>query len=99
MRPLARVGVFIQVRAVEFGESVSVTREVCGGPVEEDAQSGVMAAVDKLHEISGRAVTAGGGEVTDGLIAPGAVEGVLHDGQQLDVGVTKLFHVRNELIA
>src|SRR5258707_8867896 len=99
MSALARVGMFVQVSAIEFGEAVRVAGEVGWSPVEEDAQACVMAAVDKLHEFSGRAIAAGGGEVADGLIAPGTVEGMLHDWEQLDVGVAELFYVRNELIA
>ena len=59
---------------------------------------GLVAAVDKLHEIRGRAKAAGGGEVAERLVAPGAVERMLHDGQQFDVGVAEILHVGNELI-
>ena len=57
-----------------------------------------MAAVDEGHEVGGRTVAAGGGEIAESLVAPGAVEGMLHDGKQLDVGVAEIFYVRNELI-
>ena len=59
----------------------------------------VVAAVDKFHEFRGGAVAAGGGEVANRLIAPGAVEGMLHDGKQFDVGVAEILDVGNELIA
>src|SRR5258707_12352628 len=99
MSALAGIGVLVKVRAVEFSEAVGIAREVRGGPIEEDAQAGVVAAVDKLHEFSGRAVAAGGGEIADGLVAPGTVEGILHDGPQVDVGVAEVFYGGNWLIA
>ena len=33
------------------------------------------------------------------LVAPGAVEGMLHDGEQFDVGVAKFFYVGDKLVA
>src|SRR5580700_9476839 len=99
MRALARVGVLVEVRAVELREAEGVAREMRGSPVQENADAGVMAAIDKLHELSGSAVAAGGSEVANRLVAPGTVERVFHDGKQLDVGVAKILDVGNKLIA
>src|SRR5258708_32440754 len=66
-------------------------------PIENAADAILMAAVDEVHEIGGRTEAAGGGVVAEGLVAPGAVEGVLHDGEQFDVGVAKLSDVGDEL--
>ena len=51
--------------------------------------SGLVAAIDKFHEIGGSAEAAGGGEVAERLVAPGAVEGMLHDGEQFDVACSR----------
>src|SRR5580704_10292650 len=99
MGALARVGMLVKMRAVEFGEAEGVTREVRGSPVEKNADARVMAAVDKFHEFRGRAVTAGRREIANRLIAPGAVEGMLHDGEQLDVRIAEIFDVGDELVA
>src|SRR5580658_931992 len=99
MGALTRVGMFVEMRAIELREAKGVAREMRGSPVEKNADAGVVAAVDKLHKFSGGAVAAGGGEIADRLIAPGAVEGMLHDGKQLDVRVAEVFNVRDELIA
>src|SRR5258705_10142138 len=85
--------------AVEFGEAVRVARKMRGSPIEKDAEARVVAAIDKVHEIGGSAVAAGGGKIADGLVAPGAVEGMLHDGEQLDVGIAEFLYVGDELIA
>ena len=75
----ARVGVFVEMRAVEKGEAVRVAREMRGSPIEQHADAFLVALVDEIHEIFGRAVAAGDGEVADGLIAPRGVERMLHD--------------------
>jgi len=66
-----------------------------GGPIEEHADAGLVQAIDELHEIVGRAVAAGGREVADGLIAPGAVERMLHHGHEFDVRETHLLQIGN----
>ena len=69
-----------------------------GSPIEKDADTGLMTAIDKLHEFGGRTVAAGGGEVAESLVAPRTVEGVLHYREQLDVGVAEIFYIGDELI-
>src|SRR5882762_9568756 len=98
MSALARVGVFEKMSAVELREAVSVAREVRGSPIEQDANAFLVAAVDKFLKIRGRAEAAGGGVIAEGLVAPGAVKGMLHDGEQFDVGVAEIFDVWNELV-
>jgi hypothetical protein len=65
---------------------VLITREVARHPVEDDADALLVELVDQVHEALGRAEAAGGGEVAGGLVPPGAVERVLHDGEELDMG-------------
>ena len=52
--------------------------------------------VHEEHEVLGRAVAARGREVAEGLVAPGAVERVLHERQELDVGEAHLLDVVGE---
>ena len=94
----ARIGVLVEMRAVELGQAVGVVGEVGRRPIENHAQALLMAAIHEVHEVGGRAVAAGGGEIADGLVAPGAVEGMLHDGQQLDVREAHLLDVGNQLV-
>ncbi len=72
MKALARIGVLVEVRAVEVGEAVLVGGEVRGHPVENDADAVLVQVVDQVHEVLRRAVAAGGREVAGGLVAPGA---------------------------
>ena len=81
-----RIGVFVEVRAVEISQPVPVGGEVRGHPVENHADIVLVQVVDQEHQVLRRPVAAGGGEVAGGLIAPGAVEGMLHQRQELHVG-------------
>ena len=83
---LARVLVLVERGAVEAAQAVPVGGEVGGHPVQDDADAVLVEHVDEVHEVLGRAVAAGRREVADRLVAPRAVEGVLHDRQELDVG-------------
>jgi len=82
----APVRVLVQRRAVEAGQAVRVAREVRRHPVQDDAEPGAVRGVDEGGEVRGRPEAAGRREQADGLVAPGAVEGMLADRQQLQVG-------------
>src|ERR1700730_17590555 len=96
MEALACIGVLEQVSAVEEGEAVAVGREVRWDPVENDRDAMLVQIVDEVHEILRRAVTRRRSEVTCGLISPGTVERMLHDGEQFDVRESELIHVVGE---
>ena len=95
--PLAPVGVLVAGGAVELVEPVGVLAEVGGHPVEDDADAGLVHVVHEVHEVLGRAVPGGGGEVAGALIAPAGVVGVLGDGQQLDEVEAHLLDVGGQL--
>jgi hypothetical protein len=76
----ARVLVLVQVRAVEAREGMRVGREVRRHPVQEDADALLVQRVDEDHQVLRRAVARARCVVPGGLVAPGAVEGVLVTG-------------------
>ena len=85
-------------RAVEHAQAVLVAREVCRHPVDDDADAVGMEPVHEVHEVLGRAVAARGREKARDLVAPGALVGVLRDGQELHVGVVHLLAVGRKLV-
>ena len=97
---LAALGVRVLIAGlpVKVVQAELVLGEVGGHPVHDDADAGFMELIHKGHEVLGGAVAAGGGEIARDLIAPASIEGVLHDGQQLHVGVAHLLDVRDELV-
>ena len=98
MLPLARVGVLVERGAVEAGERELVAGEVGGHPVEEHPDPRPVEPVHEGHELGGFPVAPGGGEVSRDLVAPGAVEGMLHHRHQFHVGEAELLHVGDETI-
>ena len=93
MKALPRVGMFEQMRPVEEGQSVAVGREVRRHPVENHRNPVLVQVVDQIHEILRRAVARRGREIPCRLISPGAVERMLHDGEQFDVRESQLVYV------
>src|SRR5438445_13628713 len=74
------VGKFEQVCTVEVGQTVSIGREVRRHPIQDHADAVLMQVVHQKHEILWRAVAGGRGKVAGGLVSPGAIKRVLHDG-------------------
>jgi hypothetical protein len=84
-KPLARILVLEEVRAVEERERVRVVREVRRRPVEDHAQAALVQVIDEVHQILGATEAMRGREVAGDLVAPAPEEGVLHERQELDV--------------
>ena len=70
MEALARVGMLVERGAVEPGEAVRVGGEVAGHPVQQHTDPFLMAAVDEIGEVLGRAEAAGRRIESDRLVAP-----------------------------
>ena len=70
MMALTRVGMLVQVCAIEVGEAVLIGGEVAGDPVEDDAYASLVERIDQEHEVLRGAMAAGGCEETGDLIAP-----------------------------
>ena len=48
---LARVGMLVEMRAVEGSESMRIVREVAGHPIEDEPDSGIMCGLHEAGEI------------------------------------------------
>ncbi|OIQ79884.1 hypothetical protein GALL_383660 [mine drainage metagenome] len=83
----ARILVFVQGRAVEARQRPAVLGEMRRHPVQNHADAGLVAGIDKGAEIVRRAEAAGDAEIAGGLVAPGFIQRMLADRHQLDVGV------------
>ena len=98
MLALAGILMLVKARAIEERESVAILGEMSAGPIQDDADASLMSLVHKMAEVVRRAETRGWREVSDGLIPPGPVKGVLGDGQQLDMGIAHLLDIGHELV-
>ena len=94
---LTGIGVLVQMCPIEVGETVLVRRKMGGYPVEDDADTLLVQVIDQVGEVLRGAPAAAGREVAGGLVPPGAVEGVLHYREELNVGEPHLLAVPREL--
>ena len=94
----ARIAVFVEVCAVKEGQAMGILGEVAGHPVDDDADAFGVAAIHKGPEFIRSAVAAGGGVPAGDLITPGAIEGMLGDRHQFDVGESPFLDVRDQAI-
>ena len=83
--------------AVKGGEAVGVGAKTAGHPVHDHANASLVACIDKVHELLRVAVARRGGVVAGRLVAPGAIEGMLHQRHDLDMRVAHVAHVVHEL--
>ena len=95
---LARVGVLVQVRAVEVMQPVRVGREMRWHPVEDHADALRVQVIDEVGKVLRRAIAGGRREVAGGLVAPRAVERVLGQRHQLDVREPHAQHVLGQRV-
>ena len=75
-----------------------ILAEVTRHPVQNHANAGTVALVHQIHQILRLAVAGGGGKIAGTLIAPGVVQRILGDRQQLNVVVATLLHIGHQQI-
>ena len=96
----APVGVNLVLKqhvAVKGGKAVGVGAKTAGHPVHDHADACLVACIDKVHELLRVAVARRGGVIAGRLVAPGAIEGMLHKRHDLDMRVAHVAHVVHEL--
>src|SRR5438552_506067 len=92
-----RVSIFEEMRAVIVGEAIGVRWKMRRDPVQDYSESLPVKLIYKMHEIFGYAKSACGGEVPEGLVAPGSRVRVLHYREEFDVGETHLFQIAGQV--
>ena len=96
----APVGVNLVLKqhvAVKGGKAVGVGAKTAGYPVHDHADACLVARIDKVHELLRVAVARRGGVIAGRLVAPGAIEGMLHKRHDLNVRIAHVAHVVHEL--
>ena len=96
----APVGVNLVLKqhaAVKGGKTVGVGAKTAGHPVHDHADARLVACIDKVHELLRVAIARRGGVVASRLVAPGAIERMLHKRHDLDMRVAHVAHVVHEL--
>jgi len=70
MLALPRVGMLVEVRAVELGQPVRILGEVRRHPIENHADPGLVAVVDEVPELVRISEAAGRRVIAGNLISP-----------------------------
>ena len=70
MLPATRILMLIQGRSVKSSQTIRVFRKMRRNPVHYHADIILVAQVDKIHKVLGRAVTTGQSVHTNNLVAP-----------------------------
>ncbi len=96
--PLARVGMLVERGAVELREAMRIVGEMARHPIENDAKPGTMAGVDQRRKIRRAAEPARRRELSGRLIAPGAVERMLGDRQELHMREVQVADIGRKLV-
>ena len=77
---------------------MGVVGEMSRHPIEDDPQARIVAGIDQRGEVGGTAEAARGREQTSRLVAPRAVEGMLADRQELDMGEAHVARVGRQFL-
>ena len=98
MLALARVGILIAGGSVELIKAIGILGEMCRYPIENHADPGLVALIDEIHKIMRRTVAGSYGKITGYLVAPRAVEGMLHHRHELYMGIPHFSEIGNQLL-
>ena len=82
----------------KLAEPVRIVGEMAGHPVEQHAEALAMAGIDQRGKILRRAEAAGRRIEAGRLIAPGAVERMLADGQEFEMGEAHVARIGRQLL-
>ena len=93
MHAQARVFVLEQGSAVITRQCPGIHGEMAGHPIQQHANVGLMAGIDKGAELVGAAEAGRGREIPRGLIAPRFIQRMLGDGQQFDMREAEIGNV------
>ena len=93
MFSLSGVCVFVSRGSIEVCQSMGVSGEVGGNPIQDDADLISVHIIDKITEILGSAIAGGRRIITCYLIAPGAVKGMLCDSHQFYMSIAHFLDI------
>src|ERR1700721_3474190 len=84
------------MRSIEKHQGLPIIGKMRRPPIENYPDAMLVQIIDQVHEIFGATVAAGGSEISRGLVSPGSVEGVLHNGKNLDVSEPQVLGVLSQ---
>src|SRR5205085_9745893 len=86
-------GMLVEMRSIEISQACFVLRKMRRNPIENYADTALVKMVDQEHEIIGIAKARRRRKVSERLISPRSVEGMLHDRHQFHMGVALFMEI------
>src|SRR5579872_2226209 len=96
MLTFARIRMLVKRRSIEERKTVRVFRKMRGYPVDDYADSGLMAAINEVHEIMRMAEPGRRRIIAGDLIAPRPGERMFHWWHQLQMRVSEIFRIADQ---
>ena len=89
---LALPGIFVLIegRPVKAGQPVGILREMSRYPVKIHADPFPVQVIHQIHKVFRIAISGGRCKIPGYLVAPGAIEGILHNPQKFHMGISHL---------
>ena len=89
---------FVQTGTIKFAQTIIILWKMFRCPVQNHTDTGPVHLIHKIHKIFRRAITGSRRIISDGLIAKGHIQRMLHNRHQFDMGISHFFHIRNQLV-
>ncbi len=93
VRALPWIQMLVQTGAVKPGKPVDIPWKMGGNPVQDHSDSCLVQRIHEIHEILGRPVSGRRRIITNHLIPPGSVKGMLHHRHQLHMRISHFFDI------
>ncbi len=93
MLALPRIGMLVDRVSVKLDQALGILREVRRHPVQDNADLVLVQVVDHVLEILRRSIAGGRCIVARDLIAPGSIQRMLGNADQLDMGISHVLDV------
>ena len=97
MLSLSGIGVLVGGASVKVVQAEGIPGEVGGHPVHDDSDAPLVQLVDEVLQVIGDAEAAGGGIIAGYLVAPGGIQGMLGQGEQLHMSKAHLLQIRDQV--
>jgi hypothetical protein len=93
---LARIGLFVQVCAIEIRQAGFILGEVGPYPIQNHANAALMQMIHQAHKVGRFSEAAGGCKIPRRFIAQRTIERMFGDRKEIDVGEARVVNVIRE---
>src|SRR5260370_1354823 len=96
--PGAGISVLVKVGSIEQGKTMGVLWKMARNPIDDNADSILVAAIDEMPKFIRITEPTRWSEVTRYLIPPRSVERMLGDRHEFDMRIAQILHIQDQAI-